>query len=421
MAIRPAKYSRASLNEDATAEAYVVPLSGPATVTGETPLEDVPLYRGLAETMDTVTGKARAAGDLPTNLDTRFSPHFWTLLFGRSAYSVTAFGTGFYRHRWGIGEGLATNIQLDSLSPTTLSFVFENALSGGFSMAAAAVGPATYTQRWTGTGEETAIQIDATPTVEPFRAMSSLNGQIILDNVVLDAVVTEFGQDFGTDLQSVDPYFYTYQTLTGYGDIRDSGNLTVLYEDRSLYDLALTEARPMLDCMYTNIPTASNPTEWVRFIRGATRLSRATPPHGGKGGMPQRFAFRGVPYDASNLAGIGGEIMSKVGPFAIAGTDVDLHFKIDGGSTITKTLTTGGARTAAQIVTDIGSFTGGTADVFLGRVRIKSNSKGAASSVQIVDAGANSAHDVMQFDLVARAGSVSPFVIEVVNTVSAPY
>lgn len=421
MALRPARFSRVSINENATAEAYTFPQTGPADLTAGSPLIRVPLYRGIAELPDAVTGKFAASGGVPSNLDLRFFPRYSTILMGRGNYTKTTLATGKYRHRWGMGEPLLANLQLDSLSPSALTHVLQEVLPGGFSLAGAATGGAAYSPTFTGSGKKSTNQIDVTPTLEPYRALSNLNGQVILGTDILGDVVSGFSLNYGTDLQTVDTYFSKYTRLVGAGDLTLTGELSVLYENEDFYNMALNETRPYFECVYGNKPTDQFPTEWVRFMCGAVRLGEGLANYGGKGVLANRQPFEGVPYDASDETGIPAEIMTGIGPWTIAATDVDLHFKINGGSTITKTLTAGAGKTAANIVSDIGSFTGGFARVWGGRAAIVTTGKGAARSVQIVDAGVNSAHDVLGMDLVARAGSDSPFVIEVVNPVSADY
>ena len=78
------------------------------------------------------------------------------------------------------------------------------------------------------------------------------------------------------------------------------------------------------------------------------------------------------------------------GPFNISGTNDTLQLKVDGGSTQTITLTHGGARTAAQVVSDISaSISGATCTVAtvnsVDYIRIRTSSaNGANSTIQIL-------------------------------------
>jgi hypothetical protein len=300
MAIRPAKQSLVSLNEDGVSEAYVFPLSASADIGSDQPLVDVPLYRGSGELMDAILSKSTGSGAAPTNLDTHFFPRFLTVLFGRDAYTKNQIGvTAYYTHKWGIGEPLLSNLQMDSLSPSTLTHVLEDVLPGGFSLAGAVTGPAVYNAAFVASGKESTTAIDATPTLEPFAALSSLNGEIKLDGTTLGAVVTEFSLQYSTDIQTTDPYFYPYQTLVGAGDYSIRGQLTILYENEDYYQLAITEARPSIECTYANKPMDQTPTQWVKFTIEAARLSKGMPRMGVKVALMNRQEFRAMPYDAA--------------------------------------------------------------------------------------------------------------------------
>jgi hypothetical protein len=419
MAQRTGRRSRVSIVEAGQTTAYVAPLSGEENIGSDSAHVPVPLYRGVGEVMDQLLGLATANGNAPVNLDTHWFPRFVTLLWGRDGYEVTPIGT-LYRHRWPIGDGLNCHLQKDSLKPTVETFVVKNCKPGGFAMTGAVTGPAIYNPSFMGTGEEDSVQIDATPTLDPFTALSNLHGQIALNDVVLGAVVTNFSQTYSQDLSRTDAYFSEFAAGIIEGDPTDSGQLDMTYENRAdYYDLAASETRVGLDCIYANKKMVNNPTQWVRFLRPAILLSKGMPRMGGKLGLQVKQAFATVPYDDSGNQGTHGEIMSAVGPFNITATDVDFQFKIDGGTTIMKTLTIGAARTALQIVADIGSFAGGYAIAVGGRVVVRSTSKGPTSSVLMVNAGANSAHDVLGMTIAARIGMAASLVIEVVNDVAS--
>lgn len=99
------------------------------------------------------------------------------------------------------------------------------------------------------------------------------------------------------------------------------------------------------------------------------------------------------------------------GTYAITGSSTDkLAITIDGGSVQNFTLTTGAARTAAQIVTDLSGLTGATASVItIGTstyVQIKTTSASNNSSTILIGAPANNANAVLGFIATTYKGGI---------------
>lgn len=97
------------------------------------------------------------------------------------------------------------------------------------------------------------------------------------------------------------------------------------------------------------------------------------------------------------------------GPYNITGSSNIVQIKVDGGSTQTATLTTGGARTAAQIVTDLGVLTGvNVAVVTLNSQDFVSittaTTNGSSSTIQVL-APVNNANTVLGLTTVTVNGN----------------
>ena len=98
---------------------------------------------------------------------------------------------------------------------------------------------------------------------------------------------------------------------------------------------------------------------------------------------------------------------TEVGPFAITtGVNDALLFAVDGGADQPVLLTPGGARTNAQIVSDInGQTTGITASSVAGKVQIASNTVGINSSILIQDV-TNAANSTLGFAIGTTIGII---------------
>jgi hypothetical protein len=287
--------------------------------------------------------------------------------------------------------------------------------SMGFTQEVAGFG--RYTMNLMGSGRELQTSLDPTPTDDGFEAASYFNGSISKNGLALSSA-TAFSLTLGNAVSRQEALF-NQGIASGInpGNFTIEGNLGLIYEDLDFYNQAVNEDIITLECMWTNKPI-DLATSWLRVLINAARLSRGTPRMGGNAGLTVTQRFRGQ----KPLLGFLPEVFSSVGPFNIVGPAINLGIKVDGGGTITKVLTAGATRTAAQVVADIGSIAGGVAEVWNGRVRIKSSTPGALGSIAIDTTVANSAHAALGFDAVVRTGyPPTACVVEWFNGLSTDY
>lgn len=135
-----------------------------------------------------------------------------------------------------------------------------------------------------------------------------------------------------------------------------------------------------------DINTAAGST--IAFVEGGTKV-RITSPTTGTSSTVQlvavsNSAYTTLGFTANTYAGLNGTRA--------------LSITIDGGAPQNFTLTAGGARTAAQIVSDLAGLTGATASVFGGtKVRITTSSLNGLSSTIVFGNPANNANTVLGF------------------------
>lgn len=418
-------YDQPTEDTDPVTEGYVFPLSAAESYEpAARPLLEVPLWRGNpSEVHAALQGTFNAAGDVPVNLDARFAGRWLKTTLGVGAYSKTAFGAAAdarYRHRFGLSAARFATLEKVSSETPALFHRASNVKINSFSLAGAQQGPAVASLNWMGKGDEVFTQIDATPTRDSFQALSYLDGQIIKGSTVLARVVSSYDFIFNRNLQPTDAFFSAKKAGIPSGQASISGNLGLIFENYDFYNEALNANQLYQEVIYANAPMDSTPGPdmWFRCIKPLTLFGKSSWKAGGAAGILVTQPYRVVPIPTPG--GVAGEVMSSRGPFTITGPNVDLGIKVNGGGTITKTLTTG-TRTAAQIDTDIGAVTGGYADVFANRVRIGTSTLGSTGSIAIDTTIGNSAHASLGFDAVVRSGADVSFMCEVVNDLSADF
>ena len=98
-------------------------------------------------------------------------------------------------------------------------------------------------------------------------------------------------------------------------------------------------------------------------------------------------------------------------PYAITGSNNQFSINVDGGSTQTVSLTTGSARTAANIVSDLTSLTGCTASVVIingfSYVRIRTTSASGLSSSILFNAPSNHSNTILGFTATTYSGGAN--------------
>lgn len=412
-------------------EAYLWPLHGPSEIGSDRGLIEVPIFKANFNPFASVLGIANVTGGIPTTGDFLFIGRIARVVLGLGSYTkANEAGGTKAKHRYAPAtpesitcEAQFTEAPADYIRDTGIKL-------GGFDFASEQEGGIWYTVNATGSGRETVATtpFDATPTDDAFQTVSYLDGRIVKGSTEL-ADVTTFGLNLRRNLQRQGAFFNPYAAGINPGKFNASGTLGIAYKDLGFYNEASAGTLLALDCMYGDRDPALGFTQWIRFQFASVRFSRGTPRPGGEEGLNINQNFRMEPSSTGFSAEY---IAENIETYNIGATSFNLGVKVDGGGTVTKVLTQGAARTAAQVVTDLqasGGIAGATSDRFGGnatantggRPRIRSNTFGPTSSIQIDTGVANSAHTVLGFDGVTRSGILAPFLMEILNTKTTTY
>jgi hypothetical protein len=288
-------------------------------------------------------------------------------------------------------------------------------------------GGATYTVNVMGNGDEARTAIAAGAQTEyPFSAVSYFNGYAKINNLSLVGM-TDFSMSFENNLTRIDTAFNNGIASGIVAGLMDAtGSLGLIMgvaagadpeDTMNFYDMAVNQTDIPIEVLYANGPVATA-TQWCR-IRAYVRFSRKSWKPGGAAGIMITQDFQLIPTLSADWSA---EIFNdKVGgsTFALV-LDVNdqLGIKVDGGATQVVTFTAGAAVTAAALIAEINTQTTGcTADVWNGRIRIKSDTTGSTSSLEIDSTTAETCHTTLGFlaDTEITGYTDTPFVIEVYN------
>lgn len=420
MAIRNARHTRLVMYDEGagpigtdpvTPAGYVVPLQAAESMNANRPLVEVPLYRGTRDPFGYVLGDTSVQGSIPIELDSIFIGRILHALLGLTPTPVAT--AGGYVHPF---------VHSPTAEPGSVQFQKEILESGEFyrnpgcrlgklNLAFQSSGAAMYTVDGMGIGLLKETDLAGTKTLDTFTKMSWLDGFVVKDNAVLGTVSKgSFAFDNKPQREAVAFNGGVAADLTT-DVLYLSGDLEVLYFDNSFYLEAKNAGSVWLEFFFADGPlnTMSN---FLHLTIPAATFEMTQPAVGGKGGVRQNQKFS-VPIN--NTVSIPAMIFSQKETFNITtGTNDALGIKVDGGATVTKTLTGGAARTAAQIATDIGTVAGlNAADtwptngaVTVGtRLRLRHATAGSTHSIQIDTSVLHSAHAALGLDNVARTGT----------------
>lgn len=375
---------------------YVVPLSAESTLSpGQTPIE-APVFMGARRPFGSVPSEITVNGGNPIGMEFEFAGVLLKLLTGASAPPILM-NDGRYLHYfpWDFPGYFEQQDEFPGNDGVTAVTRLTDCMLNTVKLAYAVAGPAQFDTTAMGTGAEVTsddmtADLGGTKNDYGYAGVSYFNGYAILDNVKL-ASVTAFDLTLGNDVQRLGLAFNE-----GIGEIYDGipvseGNLSLKMENLGYYNKAVSQLYFLLECMWANGGLSTADKFFLAQMPQA-KFFRKRPGAGGKQakqvGQPFRIEIPDLTADGDNA--MAPFMFSAKGPFTIPpATDNTVDIVVDGGSPITKTLTAG-SRTAAQIVADLGSIAGATADVWpsnvsgIGsRIRIRSNTKGVNGSIAI--------------------------------------
>lgn len=427
-------YEEVTPGSDASiTEGYLVPIVGQSQFMTDQPLIPAPVYTGELLTDDVIWGSVSAAGTERIGLEFTFVGRILKAFFGPGGYSRPGGGTTT-RHQFVTQTGIPTKLtgQLEnvSLEGTQVYRRAKNVMVGGITFTFATDGVAAYDVQMMGTGSEAYTQIDSTPTDDGYSGVSYHNGQLRLDSTAL-ASVQEFSLTLGSPLARTDVAFNA-GIAAGIikGKITPEGRLGLVMDatagsgieaGQNFYLKAVNQTNVALECGWSNLPT-DLATEFLSIELPANAVSRNGWKSGGEAGLSSNQTFRARRAGAVSGFAFG----TNLGTYNVTGTSNVFSVKINGGATIDVTLTTNAAKTAAQIVTELNAnvpfAAAAVADVYFGRVRVKSKTTGAASSVQFQTGTTNHCGTLLGFNAVVYTGLAScPVRITLFNAKSTNY
>lgn len=398
-------------------------------------LDEAPAYDGTMLTPDKVDMNREADGAIPCGLEFLTKGRVLKLGFGANGYSQPSGGTGKI-HKFRIPTTIGSmpisfQIVKRKLQATAMAIRTLGNYISSINYPFATAGRASYTLNCIGNGKELKTSIGGAASYDGYRAKSYFNMRMIIaGKIVLGLTSFEDTLDFGisrTDVGANEglagglvPAYITAKgklgtvlTITGTG----------IEADFNLWDIADAQTPIYIEYICAN-NKLSIATEWFRK-RYCVRLVMNSPEHAGKSGETQEYDWELVRdglWSAERFADI-------AGTYNIAAGDV-IGVKLNGGGTVSIPLTTGAARTAAQIVADFNAVAGFTALAdayeFMGRPMLVTKLTGTGASIQIDTAVGSSAHAKFGWDNIAYTGEGTaalpcPLIYEVYNALGVAY
>lgn len=425
-------YPEGTWNSDSgISTGYVAPLVDVAGVGDSSDELPVPIFTGDLLPYDTIDGMIQSGGDLSLGMEYLTAPIIAKRFFTTNGYarpgsqslhhffipSTAGSQPGSFQLQYEWLESTAKYLRFKGLTPTALSYAGDMA---GFSR---------YGVSFLGSGTQAQTDLAGTKTDNGFSASNYFNGQMVYNSggtKTTLADVKAFNCRFLNNAVRSDVFFNSGIAASINGsNINAEGALRLNMNvggsgpaaDLAFYNDAINRTRIELDLVMANGPLATC-TSYVRFQFTALRFSRMAPKVGGGGPLEYEQSFRMIRSSSAKTAGE--YILPTLGTYNIGATTNKLGIKIDGGATQTFTLTQGAARTATQVVADLAALSGGVADVYLGRVRITSNTTGTSSSVQIDTSVVDTGHTLFGANNTARTGRADcPVLVHFFNTSSS--
>lgn len=405
---------------------FVMPLADEAGFTRKRALVRAPVYKGNRKPDGVISGMKTADGENPYGLELNVFPRILKDFFGPDGYVRPGGGTTRLSRYFIPTDDDAVpgsfQIQDKSLESPVQILRKKGVMGSPFNFSYANEGVARYGLGMMGVGEQVTTDLGGTVTDYPYKAMNYFSGAVEIDGDTLVGM-TEFSLSLDGGLSRTDAAFRDGLAASiGYGNINTTGRTTLmmakngggLEENLNFYDLAEDEIPVAMSCMWADKPLTLA-TGWIRIILSAVRFSGEGFKSGGTAGRFISNDFQSVDDETGDLAAE--KFSVNAGPYTLT-TNNKLGLKVNGGATVPVTLGTASTViTLTQAVAAINGtvgLNGLVASEFNGRIMLRSGLKGAAQSIQIDTAQADSAHTILGFDGVAFLGySDTPLLIEV--------
>jgi hypothetical protein len=398
---------------------YVAPLSGEEGVNTDRPLVEVPLFKRNRRAFAHLLGMSGAGGSASINLDTRFFGHMASLFMGLDKYSRKG-----GRHIWGVGTPLSCQTEKQSTESPILYIRQPGQKVNTLDFGSSQVGPVVYSAQFMGKGSELYTGLEAaggTVVDETFEPLSYLNGQVQKGTGVLGTIITEYSMSMTQNLQRTDARFSDKAAAIVAGNPAANGRLGIMYVDNGFYLEGVNSTSLYFEMIWSNRAADDNPTQWVRFMFPKVLFSKGTPKFGGRAGVS---VVQDWQMDVAASAGIGAELLSSpvsTWPTIDASND-KIRLSVSGGGLITQTLPHAGAGASVPATVAAAlAFTGTTVDTFMGRLRIRTSSVGAATSLDIDPTVGASGDVAIGIDAAVHPGYDGDMFIEVQNDQTSDY
>jgi len=407
---------------------FTAPMAAELSATGiGRDLIPVPLFRGDFNPDSLFQGDFMAALSLKLNLDAIFVGRAVRAFTGLDS-SPVARAEG-YLHEFAfdpsVGPG-GHQLQADVLEG---AFSFRSAGMRGdkFGIQSANKGPTTYNLDLLGIG----LLIEAalgggTPSKDAFTPFSYLDGYIRKNGTLLGNVGGH-QYNFARNCQRVD--------VVGSGGIAAdiipdaltlTGQLDTFFQDLDHYNEAKNFSDVEIECLWGD-KRLDLMTQFFQIIIPKFKFSLAWPTFTTKGPIAHSQKCQ---MDLNETVSLPARLFTKPGPFNIPASS-NLGIKVNGGGTVTKAITTGAARTAAQIAADIGTVSGLLAAdtwpknkaVPIGpRLLLETSAAGSTKSIQIDTTVTGDCSAVLGLSNVASSGrDPVAALIRIFNQKSTPY
>jgi len=423
--------------DTAITASFLAPLNAKSAVKAtQSPIE-IPLFTGDRTMNASTWGDIMAGGALPLDFDFLFSGRILTYFFGRGNYTRPG-GGSTKLHRWTNSSGSTATpsyVQVENqFSQATAQYIRHRGVRvDSLAFKQNLKGAVTYQAQMMGVGDIQTTSLVPTTVASvtndgPFLVPNYYNGLCFINGVLCNPI--DFGLTLSNNLSRADAAFLAGQAANiNFGKMSGKGNLALLFatdgalaeSNLTFFSYAKNQTPIKVEWWIFDAPTAGAWTKyfriraWVNFFLDSETA----------GGAEQRSTNQQYMIASSPSCVWSGEIIAPApGPYTLPATP-NLGVKVDGGGTVTTALTAG-SQTATQIATALnaaGPFTAvATADVVAGALRIVSKTTGAASSVQIDGAVANTAHTAIGFNTVSQVGYAATSVIgDLLGSLGATY
>ena len=414
-------------SDSGAAAGYVLPLRDKSSFQIKQSTISAPVYHESLLPFQRMYGPITASGTLPLGLELLTCPYVLKAIFGVAGYTKTLLTTGALHDFW-IPPGITTpttgQIQQEFGEATAQFLRAKYVRPNGFKLGYSSSGPSTFDVDFVGSGDSATTDLAGAKTDSGYTPVNYFNGQALV-NGIKTVGMPSFSLNFTAGVTPLQVAFNSgVAASVNPGIINVAGNVELAFattagggieQDMVFYNLAVNDAIVPLDCIWANLPLSIMTGFW-RVVMPSNYFDVASMTAGGQAGLTVNQPYNMI--QDSTASKIAAEAFGTVlGPYNISAANNQFKYAIDGAAALVYTLTTGAARTVAQIVTELnanGPFTAvAVADAFGGYLRITSKTKGTTSSVQMVTVASDSNAALGFIPTTVIAGYTTPLLIRI--------